>query len=238
MKKSVVVFFLALTSLVWGAEKIKFVSIPEKNILMSSTEITQSQYESVMKENPSEFKGKNLPVESVNWYDAIYFCNALSEKEGLAPVYSVDGKTSVSEWNYTPHADKKITGDIQQNLEAGGYRLPTGEEQEAAANGKAAKNVVFAGSTTPDETCWYEPNSDGKTHEVAKKKANGYGLYDMCGNVAEWTWKINPNKPTHRWVYGGDFSSGEGSVAYFCYTRESGSSRKNNIGFRIVKKSK
>lgn len=70
------------------------------NIL--STEVTQDLYEIVMGINPSNNKGENLPVENVSWYDAICFCNKLSEMDGLIPVYLVDDLTDVINWNYTP----------------------------------------------------------------------------------------------------------------------------------------
>ena len=56
--------------------------------------------------------GENLPVENVSWYDAIYFCNALSKMHGLNEVYSVNGKKDVSEWNYVPLKRNKISGKI------------------------------------------------------------------------------------------------------------------------------
>jgi len=56
-------------------------------------EVTQSEYQKVMETNPSQFKGDNLPVESVSWYDAIEYCNKRSQKEGLTPAYKINGKT-------------------------------------------------------------------------------------------------------------------------------------------------
>lgn len=67
--------------------------------MILETEVTQEVYKSVMGENPSFFKGENLPVENISWYDAIYFCNALSKSQGFKEVYSVNGKKDVSECN-------------------------------------------------------------------------------------------------------------------------------------------
>ncbi len=58
---------------------------------MSPHEVTQAQWEAVMGENPSDFDGSNLPVETITWYDAIEFCNALSTSEGLTPCYTING---------------------------------------------------------------------------------------------------------------------------------------------------
>ena len=106
----VLVCGLGLTSC--GNSGIKMIKIPGKDFKMSATEITQKQYEEVMGENPSCFQisneklddetreqlknTSNNPVEMVRWYDAIYFCNKLSEKFGFTPVYAVDGKTDVA----------------------------------------------------------------------------------------------------------------------------------------------
>lgn len=77
---------------VLGKENYKtsdlMVAVPGQNFSILATEVTQELYKSVMDENPSNFKGeKNLPVESVSWIDAVSFCNELSKKEGLDPVY-------------------------------------------------------------------------------------------------------------------------------------------------------
>ena len=114
---------------------VTFVKIPEQQFMMSKTEVTQELYEIVMGENPSDFYGLKLPtakgeiqklrpVANVSWYDAIYFCNLLSEIFLLTPVYSVNGETDVAQWNYVPHKNKVLEGKIKQNLNADGFRFP------------------------------------------------------------------------------------------------------------------
>ena len=207
-----------------------FVDVPEKDYKIMNTEVPQWMYELVMGENPSYHKGVDLPVENVSWYDAIYFCNKLSLSKNLEPVYSVNGKTDVTTWNYTPHKDNSINGEITQNTSATGYRLPTLQEWQYAAKG--GENYTWAGSDNLDEVGWYDDNSDNKTHPVAQKKPNGYGLYDMSGNVRERVW--DSNDFGLRYSCGGCyFSSGSYCVVgNRCYGSANG--RDGNIGFRLV----
>lgn len=210
------------------------IAVPGKEFSILATEVTQELYESVMGENPSSFKGeKNLPVEQVSWYDAVVFCNKLSVMDGLFPVYSVSNKTDVSEWDYTPHKGKKITGTVSQNENANGYRLPTMEEWQYAAKG--GQEFVYSGSGKLDEVGWYKDNSESKTHPVAQKTHNGYGLYDMSGNVWEWCWDSDPNDSYRRCICGGGWNNG----ADFCGVGNEYWSKANNtnddLGFRIVR---
>ncbi len=210
----------------------KMVLIPNTNFAMLKTEVTQKLYEAVMGENPSEFKGDNLPVEYVSWYDAIYFCNKLSEKCGLTPVYAVNGKTDVTKWRYTPHKENRLGGKITQNESANGFRLPTLEEWRYAAKG--GQNYEYAGSDNLGEVGWYKKNSGDTTHPVAQKKPNGYGLYDMSGNVGEWVWNWDSYGSNSSYSCGG----GWGDYDFFCEVDSwsyLADNQYNTQGFRFIR---
>jgi len=139
-------------------------------------EVTQKEWAAVTGNNPSHFKGENLPVEMVSWFDALEYCNRLSQREGLSPAYTI----SASDDNQT----------VIWNRNATGYRLPTEAEWEYAAKGGNGSpgNYAYAGSNDPDEAAWYDENSGDTTHLPGTKAPNSLGLYDMSGNVSEWCW--------------------------------------------------
>ena len=209
----------------------EMIILPESSIEFGKTEVTQELYVSVMGENPSEFKGANNPVERVSWYDAIYFCNKLSVAKGCEPVYSVDGNTDITKWNYKPHQGNSISGEITQNTSANGYRLPTVEEWQYAAKG--GQDYTYAGSNEIDEVAWYDKNSNDKTHPVAQKKANGYGLYDMSGNVSEWCW--DSYAYSDRYYCGGSGSGYSSNCMVISSHGTDADNQYKSIGFRIIR---
>ncbi len=164
-------------------------------------EVTQKEWVEVMESNPSEFKGDNLPVETISWYNCVEYCNKRSIREGLKPYYNID-KNKKDPNNQIEIDSIKWTVTI--NVGADGYRLPTEVEWEyAAGGGQMSRSYIYSGSNYIDTVAWYWRNSGDtflkgfwswstiernrcKTKPVGGKEPNEIGLYDMSGNVREW----------------------------------------------------
>jgi formylglycine-generating enzyme required for sulfatase activity len=183
-------------------------------------EVTQQQYEKVMGKNPSNFKGGQNPVEQVSWNDAVEFCRKLSALP----------------------AEKKA-GYV--------YRLPTEAEWEYACRAGTTTKYSFGDSESGlGDYGWYDKNSGGTTHPVGGKKPNGWGLYDMHGNVWEWCQDRYGNYPSGSTTDPTGAASGSDRVARgggwapgsdYCHSanRSWGApdARDRNLGFRVLRSS-
>ena len=213
-------------------------------------EVTQKDYQAVMGTNPSHFRGDNLPVEQVTWYDAINYCNKLSEAQGLTPAYQIDGTT------------------VTWNRAADGYRLLTEAEWEYAARAGTqsvfyeggqivADQVNFCGSYPYliEENYLSHQNPEvvtstyrQETMPVDGLAPNSWGLYHMEGNVSEWCFdyygsydtaqNTDPSGPTSgslRVNRGGGWNDFAKHVRMAYRSVTSPDTVEQNLGFRIAR---
>lgn len=233
---------------------------------MMATEVTQELFAEIMGKNPSYFQpgiqseletvaeGESQarrPVEGVSWYEALIFCNKMSERAGLKPCYSIGKKTDIiTNAESAPEKENAVWTGVSCNWKANGYRLPTEAEWEyAARGGKIQAQYKYAGSAFLEEVGWFRDNAGYKTHEVAQKKPNALGLYDMSGNVFElcWDWlhaykdnrRDNPAGPypgTRHVERGGCYSYETKDCTVTLRYFDEPNMRSDAVGFRVVRR--
>jgi formylglycine-generating enzyme required for sulfatase activity len=198
---------------------------------IQATETTQAEWQRLMGTSPAHFDrcGSDCPVEQVSWLDAITYANARSRSEGLPECYDPSGNAVVG-------------GGI---ADCTGYRLPTEAEWEYAA--RAGSTVPHEGSL--NEVAWYAASAGRPmgTQPVGRLRSNAWGLYDMLGNVWEWTHDGYEAYPggvadpeggvvsTDRVVRGGSWSNDPHFVRASNRNFEALGYRSNNVGFRLVR---
>jgi uncharacterized protein (TIGR02171 family) len=242
-------------SLAPADEKPGMVSTFAYDYWIDSTEVTQKRFFDLTGRRPVSDTspygvGDRYPVYYVTWFDAVLFCNARSRAEKLDTVYAYSGKReTVAGMVYDLTG---IRGDYTRN----GYRLPTEAEWEYAAMGGLDTQPFDSpgDSSIAKEHAWYLVNASNSTHPVASKIPNAFDLYDMAGNVFEWTndWKdmyqgesivnslgaLQPDADNEKVIKGGAYNLS------FRYLRPSGrsatyatilSSANEYVGFRCAR---
>jgi formylglycine-generating enzyme required for sulfatase activity len=200
-----------------------------RGFYLQTTEVTQAEWQRVMGNNPSACMscGSSCPVESVTWLQAVLYANALSRLEGFAECYDNSGNVMGS-------------GNI---YDCAGYRLPTEAEWEYAA--RAGTTASRYGAL--ERVAWYEGDTWSGPHAVGMLEPNAWGLYDMLGNVWEWThdWyapydgaaidPVGAASGSNRVLRGGGWCFDAQGVRAAMRCSVSPADRYDDLGFRVVR---
>jgi len=235
-----------------GADESPVHIVTLDSFRISKHEITQSLFLELMGFNPSWFTEagvlEDYPVESVGWFDALEFCNKLSLRDELEPVYVISSRIPTT----GPIASATVVAEFEdsEGNQKNGYRLPTEAQWEYAAIGSAGTTYAWGNSNlaaTAEANAWLYVNAGNSVHTAGLKRANTWGLYDMAGNVWEWCWDwygpytdaavANPGGPdsgSSKVLRGGSWSDPLSAMRAATRWFVDPVSGSKNVGFRIV----
>ena len=195
---------------------VQIPSLSASEIFISKMLVTQELFELIMGFNPSVHSGRLHPVDSVSWWDAVIFCNRLSERCGLLPAYRISNGEIV-----------ELLGD--------GFRLPTWTDWKMAARSRQTHR--FSGAEDAHLVGWVD-KATATTERIAQKEPNVWGLYDMTGNVAEWCWdsRTSDGQIIKRLMAGGSYRDPVEWVRIDAHNFEDPTFSSLDLGFRVSRR--
>ncbi len=215
-------------------EKPQFEAQIEGPLWVQQYPMTNTEYRSFKPEHALDEAG-DLPVTDISWFDAIAFCNHISEEAGFQAAYTIDGV------------------DVAWDPKASGYRLPTEMEWEYFCRASTTTRYSFGDDAEQlGDYAWFWKNSSDKKHPIAQKKPNPWDLYDIHGNVWEWCWgaglpsyPLLPDKTTtidkstdndtYRPLRGGSFDFMARNLRSSDRNRNRPRNQNRDLGFRCVR---